>query len=157
MVQQIGQQPAQVLAVFGQFVQLSQRGLHFAGQNGPGQIENLAPRREAEHRKHIALLNLFAAKADELVERGFRVAHSAVGAAGDGVQRRVVDLHFFLLRDLSQVSDDERRGNPAQVESLATREDRRQDFLRLGRRKHELHVPRRLFKRLEKRVERLLG
>src|SRR5947207_11669609 len=129
MVQQIGQQPAQFFAVFGQFVQLSQRGLHFAGQNGPGQIENLALCCEAEDRKYIVFLDLFAAKADELVERGFRVAHSTVSAAGDGVQRRVVDLHFFLLRDLSQVSDDERRGNPSQVESLAAREDRRQDFL----------------------------
>ena len=65
-------------------------------------------------------------------------------------------MHFLLLRDLAEVLDDERRGNAAQVEALAARENRGQNFFRLGRGEHELHVRGRLFERFEQRVERLL-
>jgi hypothetical protein len=41
-----------------------------------------------------------------------------------------------------------------QIKSLATAEDGWQNFLRLGRRKNKFHVLRRLFQRLQKRVER---
>ena len=47
-----------------------------------------------------ALDDLLAAKADQLVEGGFGIAHAAIGAAGDGVQRGFIDLHFLLLGDV---------------------------------------------------------
>ena len=108
MVQQIAQQPAQVFAAARQFVQLRERGGNFAGENGVAQFENLALRREAEHRKHVGLLDFVAAKTDELVERGFGVAHAAVGAARDGVQRGGVNLDFFLPGNFREMLGDER-------------------------------------------------
>ena len=50
------------------------------------EFQELALRRQAEHREHVRLLDLVAAEADELVEGGFGVAHAALGAAGDGVE-----------------------------------------------------------------------
>ena len=92
MVQQVGEQPAEVFAVVGQVVQLAQRALDLAGQHRARQLQQLALGRQAEHREHVRLLDLVAAKADELVEGGFGVAHGALGAAGDGVERGRVDL-----------------------------------------------------------------
>ena len=87
MVEQIGKQPAQIFAVFGQVVQLAQRRFDFAVQHGAGEFQQLALRGQAEHREHVGFFDLVAAKADELVEGGFGVAHAAFGAAGDGVER----------------------------------------------------------------------
>ncbi len=55
---------------------------------------------------------------------------------------------------MREVLGDERGRDAAQVEPLAARQDRRQHLLRVGRGEHELHVRRRLFQRLEQRVER---
>ena len=154
MIQQIGKQSSEILAVLRQFVQPAQRGLNFAGKNGLAQTENLAFGGEAEHGEHIVFLDFVAAKADELVERGFGVAHGAVRAARDGVERRFVNFHLFQFRDVREVFGDERGRDPAQVKTLATRENRRQNLLRVGRGEHEFHVRRRLFERLEQRVER---
>ena len=109
---------------------------------------------EAEHGEHVGFLDFVAAKADELVERGFGVAHAAVRAARDGVERGFVNLHLFQFRDVREVFGDERGRNPAQVKPLAARENRRQDLLRVGRGEHEFHVRRRLFQRFQQRVER---
>ena len=141
----------------GEFVQFTQRGFDFPGQDRARQVQNLTLRRKAEHREHVAFLDFVAAKADELVEGGLGVAHSAIGPAGDGEERLVVNLHLFLLGNVGQVLRDEGRGNPAQIEALAARQYRRQNLLRLGRREHELHMGRRLLERLQQRVERFLG
>ncbi len=154
MVQQIAEQPAQVFAAARQFVQLRERGGNFAGQNGVAQFQNLVLRREAEHRKHVRLLDFVAAKTDELVQRGFGVAHPAVGAARDGVQRGGVNRHLFLRGDFREMFRDERARNPAQVKPLAARENCRQNFFRVGRREHELHVRGRLLQSFQQRVER---
>ena len=108
MVQQIAEQPAKVFAAARELVQLRERGLDFAGQHGAAQFENLVLRREAEHREHVGLLDLVAAKADELVERGFGVAHPAVRAARDGVQRGGVNRDFFLAGNFREMLRDER-------------------------------------------------
>src|SRR5206468_11026549 len=67
--------------------------LDFAGEDCPGQIKNLAPRGEAEHRKNVILFNSIAAQADELVEGGFGVAHGAIRAAGDRKSTRLNSSH----------------------------------------------------------------
>ncbi|MGC4073340.1 MAG: hypothetical protein QM760_12650 [Nibricoccus sp.] len=38
--------------------------------------------------KHIRLLDFVAAKADQLVERGFGIAHASFGTASNGVATR---------------------------------------------------------------------
>ena len=44
--------------------------------------------------------------------------------------------------------------NPVKIEALAAADNRRQHLLGFGRRENEFHVRRRLFQRLEQRVER---
>ena len=95
MIQQISEQSSEILAVLRQFVQPAQRGLNVAGEYGLAQTENLTLGGEPEHGEHIGFLDFAAAKTDELVERGFGVAHGAVRAARDGVERRFVNLHLF--------------------------------------------------------------
>ena len=54
---------------------------------------------------------------------------------------------------MREVLDDECVRNAAQIEPLTTRENGRQDFLRLRRSEHELHMGRGLFQRLQERIE----
>src|SRR5205823_4898209 len=74
MIQQVRQQAAEILAVPGEFAQLLERDLNFAGQDGAAHLENLALGGEAEHGEDIRFLDLVAAKTDELIERGFGIA-----------------------------------------------------------------------------------
>src|ERR1035438_836498 len=154
VVQQIGQQPAQIFAVAGQVVQLAQSLCDFASQHGSGKVERLAPRRQAEHRQHVRLLDLVPAKADKLVKGGFRVAHGPRGPARDRIERRGVYLYLLKSSNLREVFGDERRRDASQVEPLAPRQDCRQHLLGVCRREHELHMLRRLLQGLEQRIER---
>ena len=58
---------------------------------------------------------------------------------------------------MQQVIGDDRQRDAAQVEALAAADDRGQYFVCLGRGKDELHVRRRLFQRLQKRIKRCGG
>ena len=65
-----------------------------------------------------------------------------------------LERNFFFSGDELQMIGDQVCRNAVEIEALAAAQDRRQNFLRLGRRENELHVRRRLFQRLEQRVER---
>ena len=153
MIQQIGKQPAQIFSILRKLVQLRERGLDFAGENGFAQFQNLAFGGKPEHREHIRLLDFVAAEADELIQRGLGVAHPTVSAPRDCVKRGVINLHLLLLGNLHEMLGDERAWNPAQVEPLAARKNRREDFFRIGRREHELHMRGRLLQSFQQRVE----
>ena len=94
-------------------------------------------------------------KSRELVEGADRVAKAALGVARDLEQRGLVDGDALAGGDAREHGDDLRRQRPVKVESLAAREDRRRDLVGLGRGEDEDDVRRRLFERLEERVERL--
>ncbi len=108
MIQQIGEQPAQVFAMLRQIVQLTQGRRNLSGEHSPAEFQNLTLRGQAEHGEHVGFLNLVAAKADELVERALGIAHPAIGAAGNRKQRRVINLHLFQFCDVREVLDDQR-------------------------------------------------
>ena len=151
--QQIAQQSPEVLAGARELVEETQRRRGVARQQRPGEFPQLRPGRETEHAQHVAFGHLVAAKTDQLVEGRLRVAHAAVRAPGDGIQRGFVDLHPFGGGDASQLADDERGRDPAQVEALAAREDRGEDPLGIGGGEEELHVRRRFLEGLQQRVE----
>src|SRR5206468_11210378 len=67
----------------------------------------------------------------------FRSANPAFGRARDQLQRALVGVDTFFLRDAREVLGDLRRGDAPEVEPLASRQDRRQHAVRLGRREHE--------------------
>ena len=156
MLQQVAEELAQVLAVPREFVQFTEHQLHIAFQQTFREGKQLRLRSKAEHREHVRLDDGVPAKTDELIERAFAVAHSAVRAARDGVERRFINGHALLARDHPQMIHHQLDGNAAQIEPLAARENGRQNLLRLRRGEHELHMRRRLFERLEERVEGLL-
>jgi hypothetical protein len=132
MEQQIVQQTAQVLAALRQRIKFLQRRPSVGNQDGPGQRQDLRARRQTEHRQHILLLNGLAAKTDQLIQRALRIAHSAIRTSRHSVQGPFRNRHALGLRDRLQVTHNQARGNPAQVEPLAARQNRRQDFLRVG-------------------------
>ena len=68
-----------------------------------------------------------------------------------------IECHFLLFRDVEEMPGDQLRGQPAQVEALATAQDRSWNFLRLGRGEEEFHVLRRLLQRLEKGIKGCRG
>ena len=106
MIQQVRQQPAEVLAMFGQVVQFAQYRRRFASENGGCEGKDLALRGQPEHGENVLLHDLVAAGTDELIERGFSVAHGAIDAAGDGAESGVVDFDFLQLGDVGQMADD---------------------------------------------------
>ena len=140
-----------------EFTELAEGVLDIALQQRLTEAEDLVLRGQAEHGEDVRLLDFIATKADQLVKRGFRVAHPAVGAAGDGKQRGLVNLHLFQPGDVRQVFDNERGGDAAQVKSLAAGKDGGQHFLRVGGGEQELHMRGRLLEGLEQRVKSRRG
>ena len=72
----------------------------------------------------------------------------------DQVERFALELDVFCHADRAQTRDHRLRSDAAEIESLATRVNCFGDFLRIGRAEDENHMRRRLFERLEERVER---
>ena len=63
---------------------------------------------------------------------------------------------FSAAEDVPHLSGDLLRQQALEVELDAARQHRHRQLLRIGRRQQELHVRRRLFQRLQQRVERVL-
>ena len=87
--------------------------------------------------------------------RDKRVAQAAVRRARDQRERRRLGGEPLGFEDVLQPRLDLRLRDLLQVELQAARQHRDRDFLRIGRRQHELDVLRRLFERLQHRVERV--
>src|SRR6185369_15950618 len=109
----------------GKFIELAQRVFHFPSEDGARKFQELALRRQAKHRENVGFLDSIAAKTDELVERGFSVAHGALGPTGDGKQRRGMDFDMFLCCNEREMLRNQVSRNSAQIKTLAAREDRR--------------------------------
>ena len=95
-------------------------------------------------------------KRDRLVEQRQPVAHRAVGGAGDQAERRGLDRDPFRLGDPAIMRDQQLHRHAAQREALAARQHRHRHLVDLGRREDEFDVGRRLFERLQQRVEGVL-
>ena len=91
----------------------------------------------------------------QLVQRRQRIPNPALGRARDQLQRAFVGVDPFFLRDAREVFGDRCRGDTAEVEPLAPRQDRRQHAVRLGRREDEDHVLGRLLDGLQEGVPAL--
>src|SRR6266850_5534900 len=157
MIQEVRQQPPQVLAMLRKIVEFSQRPLRFAREQSASERKNLALSGKPEHGEDVFFDDLAAAKADQLVQSALRVAHPAVGAPGDGMKSCVVDFDLLQFGDLAKMLNDERHRNATQIKALATRKDGGKHLFRLGGGKHELYMSRGLFQRLEKRIEGFFG
>ncbi len=105
---------------------------------------------------HVLVLDVRPAERHCLVEDGERVAHRAVRLSRYDVQGLVIDIHALLGRNLPQVADYVRNGNPVEVVCLAAGEDGRDDLVLLGGGEDKHRMCRRLLQSLEERVERRL-
>ena len=94
---------------------------------------------------------------DRLVEQRERIAHRALGSAGDQRQRLGLGVDPLAAADCRQVARQRVAVHPPQVEALAARQHRDRDLADLGRGEDELGVRRRLLERLQQRVEGLVG
>ena len=88
-----------------------------------------------------------------LIQKRGRVTGGAFSCAGDEGQRVISDTRALGRCDLVQERDHHLGFNPPQVKALAAGKDCNRDFANFCRGKDEFHMGRRLFKRLEKRVE----
>ncbi len=106
-----------------------------------------------EHLPHVLGAHGPRSMGDGLIEQRERVAHGALGGARD--QRQCLGLggNAFLGRDALQMRHQQRRIDPAQVKTLAARQHGDRHFTDFGGGENELGVGRRLFQRLEQRVE----
>ena len=82
-----------------------------------------------------------------------RMLPSAACATRRSAGRRRV--HLLGVEHLAQVLADQRHRQALEIELQAARQHRDRQLLRIGGREQELHVRRRLFERLQQRVERV--
>ena len=113
-------------------------------------------RRGPACRARVAAVTMPVAHGDGLVEQRQPVAHRAFGGAGDQRQRLGLGSRALAGDDLAEVRDQLRHVDAAQVEALAARQHGHRHLADLGGGEDELDVPRRLFQRLQQRVERAL-
>ena len=123
--------------------------------HGPAGIEHQIAPDEAEHRRDVAGADRAPRERNHLVELALRVAHAAVRAPRDEVQRLVRRLDALGVHDPAELVHDRLRADRAQLVDLRARQHGIGDLLELGRRHHENDVRRRLLDRLEQRVERV--
>ena len=153
MVHELGDEAAKILAGGVKLGDRLEDGGDVGAENGARKGFDLGSGDEAEDAEDVRLVDLAAGEGDDLVERGFGVAHAAVGAAGDGEEGVVGDLDPLGVADLAELADDVGVGDAPEVEALAAREHGAEHLVRLGRGEDELDEFRRLFERLQQRVE----
>ena len=107
-----------------------------------------------EHLPHVLGADLAGGMRDRLIEQRQRIAHRAFGRARDQRQRLGLGLDVFLLGDPGQMPDQKIAVHAPKIEPLTPRQHRDRHFSDLGGREDELGVRRRLFQRLQQRVER---
>ena len=110
---------------------------------------------ETEHAAHESEIDRALARGEALIEQALPVAHAPLGAPGYQRERLPLERDLLEGADLLELRGDLLQLEPLEIESLAAREDRRGNLVRLGGREDEVHVDRRLLERLEERVERL--
>jgi len=96
-IQQIGKQAGPILPPCRQFVQLRERGLDFTGENGLAQLRIWLSAASPNIESTSGSRFCSPQKADELIQRGFGVAHPAVRARGQWRKAPPRYLHLLLF------------------------------------------------------------
>ncbi len=111
----------------------------------------------AQQGLHGALAHLTFAVSDGLIEQGQRIAHAALGGAGQMPKGGFLKIDLLGNQHRLQVGHDLLGHEVLQIELQAARQDGDRQLLRVGGSEQELDVGRRLLKRLEQRVETVGG
>ena len=108
---------------------------------------------EAESFPHLVVGELVAVRIDELLQQVDRIAQATRSDPRDLLQRVFGALDPLFARDELEPPDGGFERNAPEIEPLAARDDGRRHLMRFRRRQHEDDVGRRLFQRLQQRVE----
>ena len=142
------------VVLLAQFVE---RGGDVALHQRLEQIDHAHAVGQAQHLPHVLGAHRPGRMRDRLIEQRKRIAHRAFGRARDQRQRRRLDLDLFLRRDALEMLHQQRGIDAPQIEALAARQHRHRHLANFGGGEDELGVRRRLFQRLQQRVEGRAG
>ncbi len=101
--------------------------------------------------------DMFFAQRQDAIENGEGITHRTIAEAGDAEEGVGIGFEVFILDDVREVLGDFRGRNILEIETLATRNDRRRNLVDISGGEDELHVRGRLFQRFEQRVKRASG
>ena len=107
----------------------------------------------AQGQLDVVFLDLRAGITDYLIESRLRVAHRAFARARNLAQRVVGNGNLFRLGNQAQPFENFGGGDRAKLKLLAARKDCLRHFVAFGGGHDEDHARRRLFNRLQQRVE----
>ena len=127
-------------------------GQRFSGGEGRRQGKQLLLRHRPEQLPDGAGLHR-SGQETELVQQAFGIAQAALGPLGYHMQGFGRDADRFEPGNLAQVGFDRLQGNAAEIEALATGQDRGQHPLGIGGGQHEHHPRWRFLQGLEQRIE----
>ena len=113
----------------------------------------LLQRAGAREPREVGERGSIADEREQLVRHRQRVAHTAARAPRELQRDALFRFDLFEPEDLGEARRDRRFGQRRELQHLATRQDRVEHLVRLGRREEELHVRGRLLERLQERVE----
>ena len=120
------------------------------------EIEDTGAVGQPQHGAGLFFCGRAAAMGDGLVEQRQRIAHRAFGGAGDQHQRLILYGDTLAFNDGFEMRDQHVGGHPAQIKTLAARQNRHRQFANLGGGENKLHMGRWLFQRLQQGVEGVL-
>jgi hypothetical protein len=153
VVQDPHPQPPGVGALGDQRADNAENGAHIGSGNGFEKVSECIFAMRTQHPFSV-LEGDVPAEAGQLVEGRKRVPEASLGVACDRGQSGGLDLDALETSDLREVLLQYLgRGTP-EIEALGPGHDRLQDLVSFGRRQNEDDVSRRLFQRLQERVER---
>ena len=107
----------------------------------------------AEHGARFRFARRAIAEGQQLVEERQRIAHAAIGGLRQQLQRRGVVGQLLRVEDLRQAGADQWNREPLEIELQAARQHRDRELVRIRGGEQEFDVRRRLFERLQQRVE----
>ena len=150
---EVGQHHDRIGADVILFAKFLERARNIAARQRIEQVDHPGAVGEAEHLAHRIGAHEACRMRDRLIEQRQRIAHRAFRRTRDDAERFGLDLDILFRGDIGKMLHQHVGLDPAQIEPLAARQHRDRDFSDFGGGEDEFGVLRRLFQRLEERVE----
>ena len=152
VLEQVGDEPSEVLAVLGELLEVCERPRRVAVDDEVADPEQRLLLDCAEHLEHVLDGDLRAGRRRELVENRLGVAVGAARAAGDQRQGGVGRVDPVRVGDAPELRHELGQPRPLEHEGLTARAHRRQHLAQVGGAEDEDEVGRRLLDQLQERV-----
>lgn len=150
---EVTKQPREILAGLGLPLNHGQGCWSVVIDKRLSQLKDRLPGGESKNAVNIGGGDRVPAESNDLIEHRLGIAHRAVGSFGKGFGSSGLQGDPLVFCDIEKMARNLFSGESAQIEALATAQDRGRHLLCLGRGKEELHMVGRFLKRLEQGVE----